>query len=218
MLEQFFDEDYKKMTFPIFGLSSDDSVFRRFPKLQSIKSFTVQVPLVITEKIIRYVLFMYDVNTPLHQIDSIPERKIAASKLAFFPKNEDGGIDEAYMDILACKNVLVNKMIVDYCRYTNGPTWSTLMMLEEVFSKAVESALLSGGSSAVKQVNDLRKDLSNVRLDFLSEDNTHGLVSSLNDLLYENSIDYSPEGVLGLVESSGGQKIFPQHNQTEEYL
>jgi hypothetical protein len=126
--------DFSKMMFDVSAVPQGQDLCNRFQKLGQIKEFQ-SYPHPDRNRVIRYVVMMYDVKSPLR--DTYPDlqlRKEAALDLAGFDKNAKGDYkDEKVHLIMDMKDEEVNALIFEYLKLQNSRTWMMIVSTEEMF-------------------------------------------------------------------------------------
>tara|TARA_R110000751_G_scaffold79121_1_gene159553 strand:+ start:6340 stop:6999 length:660 start_codon:yes stop_codon:yes gene_type:complete len=101
--------------------------YHEFSKIESEK---VQLNF---EEVFRYIVYMYDMNSPFIKIDDLVKRKITAAKYAGFEAKKDGLkmlFSETVKCFLNCEDTSFNKMVIRYCRMQRSRKWSLLIAAE----------------------------------------------------------------------------------------
>ena len=140
---------YSKMTFPIHG--SDD--LRSVKGISKIKSFSK-----IKDEEVKYMVYMYDIGTPLRQERDIRKRKLEAASLS--------GIDpesiEAEELINLSKDVYV-EAINELLKFQNHRVWSLIVANEEVFDELINNSIkkvqVAKGDKEILQALKVKDDL-----------------------------------------------------------
>ena len=108
------DTDFQDLYIDITKVKKGKSLIKHFPELDEIDEFKMDLSVMNPEreKIIQYIILVYDPNTPLPK--SIIERKLEAASLVGWKLKKDT-YHKNIIEIFACKNKYVNAMIVAYC-------------------------------------------------------------------------------------------------------
>jgi len=95
--------------------------------------------------IIKYVILMYDSESPLwREVRSLPLRKAVAMEMAGIKKDKNGKFSKEAEEIFEGNNREVNSMIVKYITMQNTPVWSNLVAYENIYY--MELAKIQSGS------------------------------------------------------------------------
>ena len=152
IVEKLFDEqDFVKMKYNPHPVKNNVDLMDEFKVLRSIQSF-VECTSAEKNKIIRYIMYMYDPGSPLIKSYTNPlERKEAAINLSYFDLKKD---EEIITQLTDLSNKEYARMINDYLikiPIDNGRLWSMIVTSEQTFYE-FQKALLS------EVVSDTDKD------------------------------------------------------------
>lgn len=128
-------EDFEDLLFNVHNVPKKESILNHFPDLKKYPEFTAVLDTVEThkDKIIRYIVFMYDRNTPLLEIDDYNKRKIKAVQLAGCRSDNDGYFAPWTREMLGGKNREINAMIIRYCRIQQSREYALLVVGNEAY-------------------------------------------------------------------------------------
>ena len=177
---------YKKLKYTVYALSEKSKVLNKWPELKNIHSFSLPRVKIDKEKTLRYILLMYDINTPLMSIKSIKKRKMEAAKISGFELDKDGKLGEDVMTLLIlCKDSNINKAILDFSKMHRSFEWETYITLQTLQYRN-QQALLDGtmDDSSKYTSKDLYEDakrLDEVRNDLLLNDKTKSLAEAMHE-------------------------------------
>jgi len=117
-------------------------------------------------QVLRYIVLMYDPNSPIHQMNSLDYwgQKWEAAAYAGFPQTKskhDGQqrFDERVVQMVLGKNKDVLDMILLYTKWTNKKDWDYLVYLQEAMAGHVLSAMKEKQDiKSIKEVNTLWRE------------------------------------------------------------
>lgn len=118
----FTTQDFERMRYNIHPVLKTQNVLEVFPELKMFFSGEA-----IDERVIRYIIYMYDQNTPLRIIESIAKRRAKALALSSINPEE-----ERYKTLLQ-GNGYYNQMIFKYCRLQRNVDFAELVFYEGRF-------------------------------------------------------------------------------------
>jgi hypothetical protein len=147
-------------------------------------------------KTLRYIAIVYDSKSPLQAAFSdIKKVKLHGAELAGFIKQEDGRFLENVELMMACKDAMVNKMIVRYVLSNKSATYSKFILYQELH--AVEMGKLLSGEKGTKIAEfDLLSDkLDEVRNDLFRKDNSPDLQKEFMAFYFEERLMLRPEDI-----------------------
>tara|TARA_R100000458_G_C8268123_1_gene242980 strand:+ start:1038 stop:1634 length:597 start_codon:yes stop_codon:yes gene_type:complete len=124
LVEVFSKEDFNKMLFNPYSIKG--SVKKKYPKLKMFKTF-----LSSDDKMIKYVLFMYDFNTPLkEQFPDLKIRKEEAAQMSGYDLEDD---KELLKGMFFFTNEKLLSMVDEYLKKQNNRIWSMIVSNEQTF-------------------------------------------------------------------------------------
>lgn len=117
-------EDFNKMIFNPFSIKG--SIKKKYPKLKMFKTFDNA-----NDSMIKYVLYMYDQNTPLkEQFPELKIRKEQAAVLSGFSLIKD---NEKLHDMFFFLSDQLVDMVDEFLRKQNNRIWSMIVSNEQTF-------------------------------------------------------------------------------------
>ena len=117
-------EDFNKMIFNPFSITG--SIKKKYPKLKMFKTFDSA-----NDSMIKYVLYMYDQNTPLkEQFPELKIRKEQAAVLSGFSLIKD---NEKLHDVFFFLSDQLVDMVDEFLRKQNNRIWSMIVSNEQTF-------------------------------------------------------------------------------------
>ena len=132
---KFKESDFEDMAFRVDLMPSNKNPIRHFPELKLYPEFEKKEELEDKDfnKIIKYIGFLYQKNTPLRAIDDFLKRKVEAAKLAKFPMKSKTEFVDQFQKIINGEYRDVNLMILRFCRIQRSTDFSELMVYEEIY-------------------------------------------------------------------------------------
>lgn len=125
-----FDEaDFKKMNFRIHGVDDIDSI-KRLDNCYGLEFIVGRN----RERIIRYLVYMYDSNSPFQTIRDVPQRKRAVAIQAGFDFTKDEKILRSLFELEDPYSVAV----VGLLREQNNTLFTSIVVQEQLFYQKVE--------------------------------------------------------------------------------
>ncbi|MAN63468.1 MAG: hypothetical protein CMI60_16155 [Parvibaculum sp.] len=117
-------EDFDKMIFNPFSVKG--LIKKKYPKIKMFKTFEKS-----SDSLIKYVLYMYDQNTPLkEQFPELKTRKEAAAVLSGFDLIKD---DQKLNDMFFFLSDQLVNMVDEFLRKQNNRIWSMIVSNEQTF-------------------------------------------------------------------------------------
>jgi hypothetical protein len=143
--EDFKVEDFKGMLYDIIRVPVDRKLKTVFKDLGAIPEFNKRLPMSSVARpldpdiMLRYVMYAYDRKSPLQRLP-MNRRKIRAAELAAVPTYH-GQYDKFMQQIFRCENVIVNAMIIRYCRMQYPRKFAFLVTGNEAFFNTLNELL-----------------------------------------------------------------------------
>ena len=188
-------DDFNSLIFNVYRIEPADNAFELFPKLKQYPEF-VNYSGGDFNTLIRYIGFMYDFSSPLNKITDVSRRKIECAKLAGYKLNDNGKFDIEVEEMLKCKNTVVNRMIIRYCKLSKSDLFPFYIAQSEWLYKQYES-LMSGDTKVTdsSKINEIVLNLQKIRSDILGSDNNKALNDDLIDFIDDDVFALRPEDI-----------------------
>lgn len=199
------EEDFDQMLFPVHRLG-DGNALTVFPSLRQYKEFSANAKLPFS-KVFKYIALCYDKGSPLLKIDSITTRKTTAAHMAGFIVNEEGRFEDEVNNMFQGRNIVINLMIIRYCRLMRSRSYMVLMagnetlaqIIEDLFNYQSSDDKLKDSGDKIKlltQAQDYATRMDKLSVEILSGDNNAHLADTLFviiDIGEEEYIKLTPE-------------------------
>lgn len=207
MISDYKAEDFSQMMFPFFVMG-DKNALECFPVLAKFKEFNAPLEILPFNKVIKYIGFCYDKGSPLQKIDDMVKKKVTATLLAGFEPNDKGRFEKQVDEMLQGQNLIVNLMIVRYCRMMHSRSYMLLAVGNETLQNTMKQllAFVPKGEDELKQTTQKTKilseaktlaaDMDSLSLEILSGDNNivlNKILYAVSDMVEEEYIKLSPE-------------------------
>jgi hypothetical protein len=202
-MREYSDKEFSKLYLPVHKNHKDSDIFRLFPVLLQYDSFKKECGINVNY-VVRYVVFGWDRNSPLNEIEDIVERRMRCVHLAGFVTNKTGQYAKEVQDMVRGKNQSVNMMIIQYGIMQGNYDYVALTAYEESFKwqseKLMDKEIKDNEKTKelIANTDDLRQKIRNLK-ELLLNHNGDGLLE--RDLyVYGESkkLQISPEDYAGL--------------------
>ncbi len=199
----FTKDDFNKLNCNVYDMPIGENPIEYFPQLKSYKEFSkieserVQLNL---EEVFRYIVYMYDMNSPFRTIDDLVKRKIQAAKYAGFEPKQKNGVmvfSDVVKSFLNCEDSSFNKMVIRYCRLQRSRKWSLLIAAEVSYHNCLLQLMEMDSDEEAKDTEKKQKILKEaeqtevmlerMEREMLNKDDNHYLNNTLYDYLEEES-------------------------------
>lgn len=194
---KFEKKDFEKLLFNVYSLPPKTRITEHFTKLAYYDEFNIAFKDLDKDVVIRYIIYVYDKNSPFLRIDNLAKRKREAALLAGFTPKKDGTFDDEIRNVLHCRNRDVNKMIVRFCRMCKDPLYAYYVVINEAFFKESEN-IMCGDKTKIKELKDLREsieELISTRREFLSQEESMDLHEELEEFIELEELELRPEDI-----------------------
>jgi hypothetical protein len=202
-MAEFDSKDFENLLLKgIYDLTDKDDILEKYPQLKKYPEFNKKVKHPV--RVLKYIAFVYDKNTPFHIISNIMARKIEAANIAGISKN-----DEDYANILGCRNTEVCGMIIRYIRMHKDLDYSEYIVVNEAYYNQ-QQKLISDDTSSIDKTKDLiansnalRSRIDILRSELLNNDTNKTLERELEEAIEEEQLMVKPELMAKLIRDKG---------------
>ncbi|MFT7280529.1 MAG: hypothetical protein ACI9DM_000248 [Cyclobacteriaceae bacterium] len=194
-LYSFTDDQFTRLSLNVHKLKERQNPLTRFPILQEFDEFMVKIPNIKTSVILKYIVYMYDYNSPLRiKIENIQLRKYNAMHMAGVDPNDENEYSEGINDILLNNNEAVLKMIFRYVRIHRGSKYGYLVSLQEGYFIAQEK-LSQGQVANFDTIKRTQAEIEKVTTDLMAEDDMNKLQGKFLDYVEVERLGLRPEDI-----------------------
>jgi hypothetical protein len=135
-------EDFSNLTYNVYEAYQKDpkqDLLVRFPKLKALPSFA-SYGHGDRNYIIRYIIYLYDINSPVRFYDDLDKQKIEAAILAGYETNSKGSFKDARIKkVLENEDDEVLSMIGDYLISLRNRTYASIRANEHTYYENLRS-------------------------------------------------------------------------------
>jgi hypothetical protein len=196
------DKDYKDLMIPFHKVGDNVELAKYFKILDNREEFKLQLGKLHKNSVIRYIILMYDMNSPLiKKINDFGQRILVSAYLAGFSQDENGTFDDEVKKMMAGGNNRVNKMIISYLKAHRSTKWSLICANWIVFYEEIEKVIRREEPSRKININTLQKELEMQMIEFANQDsNLHLQQELFEQIEQENLFRLRPEGIAEYIE------------------
>ena len=166
------------------------------------EEFTRQIHPLSRNKVLRYIVMVYDKETPLLRLNDMTNIKNKAAEMAGFKKTKNR-FSTGVQKIILCENPNINDMIMRYVRNHNNHLYSYFVALQEEYYRNLRD--MHGGSSNKKSITEItkvREELDEVRSDLLNNDRSQNLEEKLAALQDFEELKLRPENIADAIAAN----------------
>lgn len=203
-MSEFLDSDYTSLLFNVQAVKSNEDYRDIFPELHLNTEFSLKLPSDIDRNmVIRYIIYCYDKNSPHRsRYKDLLTRKVHAAMDAGF-ELDAGKFNKHVEDILHCRNIQTNEMIIAYCKLHNSLGYRHLVLMENLYCNRERDVMLNQSSIKIKELQEVREGFDEAYKSFVAEENSKGLVKSLYESMNREKIALSPEDIAIAIKEKG---------------
>lgn len=187
------DDDFRRLTLKIHGVDID--LIKTYPIL---KEYEFDKLTTNVNETIRYIVYAFDRNSPLHSLPDVLERRSVAAVMAGFTRTASGNFTKEVEDMIKCQNKQINTLIIRYCIMQASDDYTTLVTFEEALRNQNEK-LLDGKVDSEKtkdmisNVDTLREKIKDIKRSLMSNNLDAFLERSLYDFSESARLSLRPE-------------------------
>ena len=177
----------------ILNLSDNEDALEKYPILKKHKAFNVQLP--HYNRILKYIAFAYDKNTPFHVISDVMSRKSESMKLAGLKRDF-----ELYEQCVFASDDRIAGMIMWYVRLHKNLDYTDYIVAYESYynqqQKMLQDSVGDGEKTKdfIANTRNLRSEIDRLRLVLFNNDKSSDLTNKL-DTIVEEELQLSPEHI-----------------------
>jgi len=207
LIDNFAESEFKDMMFDVSVVQPPKHVITAYPRLRKIKEFKTKFTRLSKDKVIRYIMLLYDKNTPFRiKFNDVLIRKIEAAKGAGWEIVDQGLFDEDVEKLLRGENKQVNRMIVAFVRLHRNFKYSYLIALEETFYRFLLETI-QGEAKNLGQMKSTQKELEEEVTELLNQDKNPYVKEELLRYVEESRLNLRPEDIARIAKQKEREQI-----------
>ncbi len=157
-------------------------------------------------KVIRYMMFMYDRNSPLNKIIDLKTRKIEALKLAGFKSEEINSklLNDKIIRLINFSDNIFTNMVMRYLRLHKDNLFMYIYTVQERFYKECEKVIAGNDtdtklSETLKYLKEAIKDIEGSITEYFNGEYNKQLHTQLSNFIEEEIINLRPENIAKMI-------------------
>lgn len=188
--------DLSKVMFNVFSLPFEVKILERFPRLAFYPEFNEPVA-IDRNKIIRYIIAVYDRNGLALYEPNMPKRKNIAADIAGFVRDKEGNHKKQIKEIMDGNDPVVNAMIIRYVKLHRSPKYAALVGMIEAFYKILAKMVAGEDLSTadVKTFREFELEIQERSSDIFGGDKSGELIRQLQEDVELEKIELRPEDI-----------------------
>lgn len=216
---------FSKLKYNVFTLPSTKNVLGEFPELKKIKEFSpvnkvtledsdevVKIDVfggIEPDKVLRWIILLFDKNTPLTEIQNINQRMSEAAVIAGIKRTQNSdNWPKTVVKMFRCEYLDVNAAILAYCRIQHSSKWTLYTTLTLKHFRDQEQ-MLAGTADKPITTKELVGDatiIDELRSQFLNNIENEKLTEAVEEYTIQ-TLEFRPEQVAENI--SNGKKVVP---------
>jgi hypothetical protein len=175
----------------------------KFKEYENNKVFKRKLKGVDKALLIKWIVYVYDTNSPIAKIADITKRYMVAAMEAGFPyANKKFPKDyKAVITFDPSVRVPLGEMIIEYCKLQRGSTYSQLAVYENLRmsnnSKLLDPELEPSDMAKILDVqNKLTTNIETLRDKFFLGDDSQDIYTELMAYIETDNLEFSPEQIV----------------------
>jgi hypothetical protein len=189
-------------------LSTDlkNEMLVKLPLIKEYKGGKNKIPI---NNLLKYVILMYDVQSPMHkETKEYYQRKRECAKAAGFPVGADGKWRDDVVGILIGEDEWFNDLVVRYLALLALPEYTQLVVYLELLARRTKK-ILDGEDddkthSIINALTEKIKELTNVIFGSGEIDEIQQARRALYEQAEEERVRMRPEDIINLMNETGG--------------
>lgn len=164
--------DYTRLKYRLDEVNNKD-LFTKYPELEEIyyealivhgKDNADHAPL-NKKQLMSFVIYSYDINSPISREPSIHKRRHAALELLEFKLQTEQDFDKNkdLVQFIKGDNLFVNRLSIHYCKLQNSFDWSELCSLQDILDDVDYTLKSESAGAGNKSANEMLKIKLDIR-------------------------------------------------------
>lgn len=188
------------MMFNVAAVPPQKHVTNAFKRLRKIKEFKLTLNVLHKDKVIRYIMFLYDQRSPFRiKFNDILQRKVEVARGAGWEIESNGLFNDEVERLLRGDNKSANRMAVAFIRLHRNFKYSYLIALEETFYRFLNETM-EGDMKNVEKMKNTQVELEDIITELNNEDNNPHLRAELLRYVEEARLNLRPEDIARLAQ------------------
>jgi len=191
--------DFKKLRWNVYDLAEGSSV--KFTEYRLNEAFSQNIG-VDKALLVKWIVYMYDINSPIAKIEDVKKRSMTAAIAAGFPYLNKKFPSE-YKAVITMDDdvrVRLGEMIIEYCKLQRGSEYSQLAVYENLRmqnnNKLLDPEL--DPSDIIKYLDAQNKvtiSITELRNKFFIGEETNEMYEELLNYIEADNLEFSPEQI-----------------------
>lgn len=210
--------DFSGLSVPVHLAKTDKPIKDQFSLFTLYPEFSKSIPEIEQDSLLKYIVYMYDCNTPLKSISDMLTRKAKAAELAGI-KSDNNHWPLPVLQMFYGQSKVANAMMIRYARVQQNQDWFILKTFEEKLFKSLQ--MLVDDAEANEKTKDqlfaiktLRDEIAQLMKKIANDDNSKQLYIDISNQIDSEINNLSVESIAYAM--SEGEDILKKYNPYAE--
>jgi hypothetical protein len=208
----FKDSEYNNLLVPVHRLPESVDIQSKYKRFQDHPEFSASIR-VDRNKLLRYIILMYDFNSPFNKIKDLVRRKTLCALEAGF-EQVDGRFKDNVIKIMICSDKVVNAMIIRFLSFFNNHHFSYLVALLQGYENELNN-IMAGDVKNLQLIQDYIKQIEITERKMLNNDTSMELKEDLYAYIESKRLELRPEDIA--IKMSKGEEILDGFKEEPKY-
>lgn len=163
--------DFSSLKYRIDLIPEGEKCIKHFPELMELAHLfdnsSDLPPDVTPDKVLRYLIYMYDPNTPLRtHISDLRKRKSTALQLINVATDENGEVSNGYNELCLLNSTWATQRFIHFCLLHDSGNFLIAETNHEIMARLSEKLLSDASTGKASELKILRSEINEARIDF----------------------------------------------------
>jgi len=193
---QFVDKEFASMMYSPARVPEGESLFKIYPDLKKYKIFTKSAgPGLDNDKVMMWILCMYDKNTPYRaKYRDVLRRKAEIAHDVGFETLPSGIFEDPVEDFMRGNNKIVNEKGLEFVRMHRSFKYSYMVAIENSYYNMLLE-VMNGNTKRITDLRGVQEELEETMLQLLNDDDNPYMRDVLLRYMEEERLMLRPEDI-----------------------
>jgi hypothetical protein len=188
----FKESEYNNLLVPVHKYPEIVDIQYKYKRFTEHNEFLVET-IQDKNKLLRYIILMYDFNSPFNKIKDLVKRKTLCALEAGF-EQENSRFKDDIIKVMICADKQINAMIIRYLSFFNNHHFSYLVALLQGYEKELNN-IMAGDAKNLQLVQDYMKQIEITERKMLNNDTSVELKADLYAYIESKRLELRPEDI-----------------------
>lgn len=193
---QFVDKEFAGMMYSPARVPEGESLFKIYPELKKYKIFTKSAgPGLDNDKVMMWILCMYDKNTPYRaKYRDVLRRKAEIAHDVGFETLPSGIFEDPVEDFMRGNNKIVNEKGLEFVRMHRSFKYAYMVAIENSYYNMLLE-VMNGNTKRIADLRGVQEELEETMLQLLNEDDNPYMKDAVLRYMEEERLMLRPEDI-----------------------